>query len=98
MTPRQTSGRYSMNSIRSGKRVSSAFVLNSMLALFALTALAACQGTSTNVTTNTGTVTDSAISAPTVTLKANESSVPMGYSVTLQWSASNANSCTASGG
>lgn len=87
-----------MNSIRSGKRVSSAFVLKSVPALMVLTALAACSGTSTNVTPENGTPTGSAISAPTLTLKSDASTVPMGHSATLQWSSANAASCTASGG
>jgi Fibronectin type III domain len=88
-----------MNSIRSW-RVSSAFVLKSMPALIALTALAAC-GSSTNLTSETGTppatVSVSKL-APAVTFAANATSVKKGATTTLTWSSTNATSCSASGG
>ena len=48
----------------------------------------------TSVTVTTGTTTP----APAVTLGASPNSVPSGSAATLNWSASNATTCTASGG
>ncbi len=90
-----------MNSNCSSRRVCAAFAMRSILGITALSALAACNGQSSSdaFTGTTAAASPVAVAtAPTVSLQANESSVTMGASVTLQWKASNAETCTASGG
>jgi len=75
--------------------------LRELLSLLLLTALAACQqaqvthDTSSVATTPPTTPTGA---APTVSLAASQGTVAKGQAVTLRWSASSAQSCTASGG
>src|ERR1700722_1725250 len=111
---RSESWETSMSSIRRSRRKGFAFALKSIFALAALGSLAACGASSSAETDTAssgptsspppstptpGTATAPAVVAPPlVTLKASETTVAMGASVTLQWSASNAKSCSASGG
>jgi trimeric autotransporter adhesin len=91
-----------MNSNCGSRRVCAAFVIRAILGITAVSALAACNGQSSSdaFTGSTGAISPAAAApaAPTVSLQADESSVAMGSPVTLQWKASNAQSCTASGG
>ena len=66
-------------------------------ALAAIAALAAC-GQSGALTGPGSSDSSTAAAKPVVALAPNASSVSMGQSTTLEWSASNAQSCTASGG
>jgi mannan endo-1,4-beta-mannosidase len=61
-------------------------------------ALAACGGGSVSSVANSSTSTTAGDSVPTVTLTASAASVTSGQTVTLTWSSTNADSCTASGG
>src|ERR1700728_3765795 len=102
-----------MSSIRRSRRIGFAFALKSIFVLAALGSLAACgasssaetSGSSTEATSTTpstsptgSTATPAVVAPPLVSLKASQTTVAMGAPVTLQWAASNANSCAASGG
>ena len=63
----------------------------------ALAALAACGGQAAALTQLASRFRHAA-AKPSIALASNPSTVPMGQSTTLEWSASNAQSCTASGG
>ncbi len=103
-----------MSSIRRSRCSGFAFALKLILGLTALSALAACGASSnaetstTSLPSATATAPSSATASgatapataapPLVVLKASESTVAMGTPVTLQWNATNAKSCAASGG
>ena len=61
-------------------------------------ALAACGGGSVSSVANSSTSSAAEDPVPTVTLTASAASVTSGQTVTLTWSSTNADSCTASGG
>ena len=103
-----------MISIRRGGRLSPALVLKFIVGLTALSALAGCGSeASVNQTSSSAAINSAAAGAPAtsapaahtptapapaVTLSANPSTVTNGAASTLSWSATNATSCTASGG
>jgi trimeric autotransporter adhesin len=68
------------------------------IGLAALSALAACQQDSSSGQTANSDPNSAGTSKPAVTLAALKSSVAMGTAATLQWSTTDAQSCTASGG
>src|SRR3984957_16760608 len=98
-----------MSSIRRSRRIGFAFALKSIFVLAALGSLAACGASSSAETSGSSTDAPSTpppartappavVPPPLVSLKASQTTVAMGAPVTLQWAASNANSCAASGG
>ena len=73
--------------------------LQLFLVIAAVSALAACgQSSSSNSDSTAFTLPGITAAKPSVTLAAMKTSVAMGTSTTLQWSAKDAQSCTASGG
>jgi hypothetical protein len=103
-----------MISIQRGGRLSPALALKFIAELTALAALAGCGSATSVTQTNSSAAVNSAVAAapaaatpaahtptapaPAVTLSANPSTVNNGSASSLSWSATNATSCTASGG
>src|SRR5271166_4568923 len=67
------------------------------LAFAVFAALTAC-GQQASLTPLSNATAGAAAAKPAITLESNPSSVVMGHTTTLKWNASNAQSCTASGG
>src|ERR1700675_1416357 len=90
-------GRRVINSKHCSRRVCQGLLWKLILGIAMLSALAAC-GASSKAFTGTTEVPGTPAAAPSLSLKASESSVLMGDTVTLQWNAANVQSCDASGG